>query len=162
MIPDGEQNVARGLHQFLNLGVAQLDAAVRESDAQVDKIAQSLAAIATDMQQFDSGADVAELMTSVRASLAAAVKALQFYDKLIQRLTHVRSGLAIPADATADTGVAASVDWNNILDQVRARYSMVEERVLFDFMMRGLRAEQMLKALKSLREAAAPGELELF
>ena len=157
-----EQNVARGLHQFLNLGVAQLDAAVRESDAQVDKIAQSLAAISTDMQQFDSGASTAELVASVRASVAAAVKALQFYDKLIQRLTHVRSGLAIPADATADAAAAASVDWNNILDQVRARYSMVEERVLFDFMMRGLRAEQMLKALQSLREASAPGELELF
>jgi hypothetical protein len=157
MNSSAEQNVARGLHQFLNLGVAQLDAAVRESDAQVDKIAQSLAAIASDMQQFD-----AERVASVRASVAAAVKALQFYDKLVQRLTHVRSGLAIPADATADLGVAASVDWNDILDQVRARYSMVEERVLFDFMMRGLRAEQMLKALQSLREAAAPGELELF
>jgi hypothetical protein len=98
----------------------------------------------------------------VRTSVAAAVKALQFYDKLIQRLTHVRSGLAIPADATADLGAASSVDWNDILDQVRSRYSMVEERVLFDFMMRGLRAEQMLKALQSLREASAPGELELF
>jgi hypothetical protein len=157
-----EQNVARGLHQFLNLGVAQLDAAVRESDAQVDKIAQCLAAIASDMQQFDSAAGNAELVASVRASVAAAVKALQFYDKLVQRLTHVRSGLAIPADATADVDAATTVDWNNILDQVRARYSMVEERVLFDFMMRGLRAEQMLKALQSLREAAAPGELELF
>lgn len=159
MNSSAEQNVARGLHQFLNLGVAQLDAAVRESDAQVDKIAQSLAAIASDMQQFDSNA---ELVVSVRASVAAAVKALQFYDKLVQRLTHVRSGLAIPADATADLGVAAGVDWNDILDQVRARYSMVEERVLFDFMMRGLRAEQMLKALQSLRESSAPGELELF
>jgi hypothetical protein len=162
MNPSSEQTVARGLHQFLNLGVAQLDAAVRESDAQVDKIAQSLAAIATDMQQFDSSANSAELVASVRASVAAAVKALQFYDKLVQRLTHVRSGLAIPADATADAGAANNVDWNNILDQVRARYSMVEERVLFDFMMRGLRAEQMLKALQSLREASAPGELELF
>ena len=166
MNPSAEQTVARGLHQFLNLGVAQLDAAVRESDAQVDKIAQSLAAIATDMQQLDAAADSAansaELVASVRASVAAAVKALQFYDKLIQRLTHVRSGLAIPADATADLGGAASIDWNDILDQVRARYSMVEERVLFDFMMRGLRAEQMLKALQSLREASAPGELELF
>ncbi len=131
--------VARGLHQFLNLGVAQLDAAVRESDTQVDKIAQCLAAIATDLQQLEARAQAepaakcTDLATSIRASVQAAVKALQFYDKLIQRLTHVR-----------------------------ARYSMVEERVLFDFMMRGLRAEQMLKALQSLREASAPGELELF
>jgi hypothetical protein len=34
--------------------------------------------------------------------------------------------------------------------------------VLFDFMMRGLRADQMLKALHSLREAGVPGEVELF
>jgi hypothetical protein len=164
--------VARGLHQFLNLGVAQLDAAVRESDTQVDKIAQCLAAIATDLQQLEARAQAepaakcTDLATSMRASLQAAVKALQFYDKLIQRLTHVRAGLAIPADATTDptatATASATIDWNGILDQVRARYSMVEERVLFDFMMRGLRAEQMLKALQSLREASAPGELELF
>jgi hypothetical protein len=90
MNPSSEQTVARGLHQFLNLGVAQLDAAVRESDAQVDKIAQCLAAIGTDMQQFDAGAGLAgnsaELVASVRTSVASAVKALQFYDKLIQRL----------------------------------------------------------------------------
>jgi hypothetical protein len=160
--------VARGLHQFLNLGVAQLDAAVRESDTQVDKIAQCLAAIATDMQQLegrvqaDPAARCADLNASIRASVQAAVKALQFYDKLIQRLQHVRAGLAIPADASHDPEATAAVDWNSILDQVRAKYSMVEERVLFDFMMRGLRAEQMLKALQSLREASAPGELELF
>jgi hypothetical protein len=165
----GVQILARGLHQFLNLRVAQLDAAVRESDAQVDKIAQCLASISADVQRFEAnlpaaGADASatELVNSVRASVQGVVKALQFYDKLIQRLTHVRSGLAIPADATSDTAAAVKVDWNNILDQVRGRYSMVEERVLFDFMMRGLRAEQMLKALQSLREASAPGELELF
>ncbi|HEY6452146.1 MAG TPA: hypothetical protein VIX87_06070 [Steroidobacteraceae bacterium] len=162
-------NVARGLHQFLNLGVAQLDAAVRESDAQVDKIAQSLAAIATDLQQLDAllpgaaaPAPCKELATAIRASVQSAVKALQFYDKLIQRLTHVRVGLAIPADASTDPAASTRIDWNAILDEVRGSYSMVEERVLFDFMMRGLRAEQMLKALQSLREASAPGELELF
>jgi hypothetical protein len=160
--------VVRGLHQFLNLGVAQLDAAVRESDAQVDKIAQCLAAISTDLQQLEAralaepAAKCQDLATSIRGSVQGAVKALQFYDKLIQRLQHVRAGLAIPADATPDPAATATVDWNGILDQVRARYSMVEERVLFDFMMRGLRAEQMLKALQSLREASAPGELELF
>jgi len=160
--------IARGLHQFLNLGVAQLDAALRESDAQVDKIAQCLATLSSDVQQLESrvqsepGAKCADLATSLRDSLQSAIKALQFYDKLIQRLTHVRAGLAIPADATTDPAAPATIDWNSILDQVRGRYSMVEERVLFDFMMRGLRAEQMLRALQSLRDASAPGELELF
>lgn len=163
------RTLARSLHLFLNLGVAQLDAAMRESDAQVGRISQGLGAILAEVQRLEArvppGAiegDVATCVNAVRAAAQDVVKALQFYDKLIQRLTHVRSGLAIPADATSDMACAVKVDWNDILDQVRTRYSMVEERVLFDFMMRGLRAEQMLKALESLREASSPGELELF
>lgn len=163
-------SLARSLQLFLNLGVAQLDAAVRESDSEVGRISQGLAAIATELLRYESrrpaGAPpdehLEEMIRSVRASAQGVIKAMQFYDKLVQRLSHVRSGLAIPADATAEMAAALRVDWNDILDQVRSRYSMVEERVLFDFMMRGLRAEQMLKALASLREASSPGELELF
>jgi hypothetical protein len=91
----------------------------------------------------------------------STITSLQFYDKLIQRLTHVRDGLAIPSDSTVN-GVDRSSDWNAMLEQVRSRYSMVEERVLFDFMMRGLSADQMLKALTGLRGTAKPGELEVF
>jgi len=156
----------RGLQQFLHLGVAQLDAALRDSDAQVERLTRCLSALAADLQQLQARAQSApvvpdaDLARSMQDSLQGAIKALQFYDKLIQRLQHVRSGLAIPADATEDA--TEEPDWKQILDRVRARYSMVEERVLFDFMMRGLRADQMLKALHSLRDAAAPGEVELF
>ena len=39
---------------------------------------------------------------------------------------------------------------------------MVEERVIFDFLMKGTGPEQMLAALADLRGATNPGELELF
>jgi hypothetical protein len=39
---------------------------------------------------------------------------------------------------------------------------MVEERVVFDFLLRGTGPEQMLQALTDLRGATNPGELELF
>ena len=166
------------LRRFLELGAAQLDAAMRESDSRVDKLAGAVTAVATDARELEmqvqalESADPAEvqrarerikqLAAKLDTDVQATVTSLQFYDKLIQRLTHVRAGLAIPADASTDPTALATIDWDAILDEVRARYSMVEERVLFDFMMRGLRAEQMLKALQSLREASAPGELELF
>jgi hypothetical protein len=157
---------ARGLQQFLHLGVAQLDAALRDSDAHVEELTRCLAELAADLQQLQARAGTApsapdiDLAVSMKASLQGALRSLQFYDKLIQRMQHVRSGLAIPAEATAD--LTQAPNWNAILNLVRARYSMVEERVLFDFMMRGLRADQMLKALHSLREAGVPGEVELF
>jgi septal ring factor EnvC (AmiA/AmiB activator) len=166
------------LRRFLELGAAQLDAAIRESDARVDKLAGAVTAVATDARELETqvqaldSADPAEvqqarqrirqLAVQLDADVQATVTSLQFYDKLIQRLTHVRDGLAIPSDSTVTALDPARSDWNAMLEQVRSRYSMVEERVLFDFMMRGLSADQMLKALTGLRAAAAPGELEVF
>jgi hypothetical protein len=155
---------AEGLRRFLDLGVAQLDAAIRESDGQVGRLSEALALLATELQQCAQGAQ-APLAASLEVSCAhlqAAIRGLQFYDKLIQRLTHVRDGLAIPADAMASGGARGAPDWVAILSEVRSRYSMVEERVLFDFMMRGLTTTEMLKALRSMRDAADPGELEMF
>jgi hypothetical protein len=103
---------------------------------------------------------IRELTQALSAHADATVTALQFYDKLIQRLTHVREGLVMPSDSAAVK--PSTVDWNGLLEQVRARYSTVEERVLFDFMMRGLNADQMLKALSGLRASTAAGEFEAF
>jgi hypothetical protein len=170
--------IAEELRRFLELGAAQLDAAVRESDARVDKLASAVTAVATDARELKEqtlaleSADAAQverartrirqLAEALAAHVQATITALQFYDKLTQRLAHVRDGLAIPSDSTADPARARSPDWGAMLEQVRSRYSMVEERVLFDFMIRGLSADQMLKALTGLRSAAAPGELEVF
>ncbi len=155
---------AEGLRRFLDLGVAQLDAAIRESDAQVGRLSEALSLLATELQQCARAADgpLAASLEVSSAHLQAAMRGLQFYDKLIQRLTHVRDGLAIPADAMAMGGGGAAADWLATLSEVRSRYSMVEERVLFDFMMRGLSTTEMLKALRSMRDAADPGELEMF
>jgi hypothetical protein len=165
------------LRRFLELGAAQLDAAIRESDARVDKLAGAVTAVATDARELEmqlAGLDsptvaeserartrIRELTDALQSHVQATITSLQFYDKLIQRLTHVRDGLAIPSDSTVN-GVDQSSDWSTMLEQVRSRYSMVEERVLFDFMMRGLSADQMLKALTGLRGTATPGELEVF
>ncbi|MFI4869090.1 MAG: hypothetical protein ACHQDD_07025 [Steroidobacterales bacterium] len=170
--------MAAELRRFLELGAAQLDAAIRESDSRVDKLAVAVTAVASDARELGvqlqalESTDAAELQQArerirnligqLDAHVQATIVSLQFYDKLIQRLTHVRDGLAIPSDSTVTAMDPARSDWNAMLDQVRSRYSMVEERVLFDFMMRGLSADQMLKALTGLRAAAAPGELEVF
>jgi hypothetical protein len=177
--PDaGSTRIAAELRRFLELGAAQLDAAMREADARVSQLASAVTGVATEgraladqVQRLESAdpteaararGRIRELAEALTEHAGAAVTSLQFYDKLIQRLTHVRDGLAIPSDSTAEPSQGVNSDWNAMLEQVRSRYSMVEERVLFDFMIRGLSADQMLKALTGLRAAATPGELEVF
>jgi hypothetical protein len=170
--------VAGELRRFLELGAAQLDAAIRESDSRVDKLAGAVTAVATDARELETQVQALEspnpaealqartrirqLTEALAQHVQSTITSLQFYDKLIQRLTHVRDGLAIPSDSTLDSTEQAGSDWTAMLEQVRSKYSMVEERVLFDFMMRGLSADQMLKALTGLRGTATPGELEVF
>jgi hypothetical protein len=182
-VPADEDGTTQGvrfaaeMRRFLELGAAQLDAAIRESDSRVDKLAGAVTAVATDARELETSVRaldspnaeeserarqrISQLTDALVAHVQATITSLQFYDKLIQRLTHVRDGLAIPSDSTAH-GVDKSSDWSAMLEQVRSRYSMVEERVLFDFMMRGLSADQMLKALTGLRGTTSPGELEVF
>lgn len=173
-----QADVAAELRRFLELGAAQVDAAVRESNARVEKLAAAVTAIATDSRALEqevcaldsteatrvrhARTRIRELMESLNAHVQGSITALQFYDKLVQRLTHVREGLAIPADSAGRTANASASDWKALLQQVRERYSTVEERVLFDFMMHGLNADQMGKALTGLRASAAAGEFEAF
>lgn len=164
------------LRRFLELGSVQLDAAMKEADARVGSLAAAVSGLSTDalsIEQFagellsgDAAAvehargHIGELAGRLSAHAHAAITALQFYDKLVQRLSHVRDGLVIPADRHQDA--MSEADWEALLDEVRARYSMVEERVMFDFLMRGISGNSMLTALVSMQDKAATGELELF
>ena len=107
--------------------------------------------------------EVAQVAKEMAAATQSAIMSLQFYDKMIQRLTHVRDGLAIPAESVrAFAPRADQPPGRRCLDRVRSRYSMVEERVLFDFLIRGTGPDQMLRALTDLRAASSGGKLDLF
>jgi hypothetical protein len=175
--PSAPADAVTELRRFLELGAAQLDAALRESDVRVETLTGAVSAVASDARALEQSVQalgaadaasrtaarrrISELTQALTAHVQAAITAMQFYDKLVQRLTHVRDGLAIPSDYAANPDPART-NWDALLERVRARYSTVEERVLFDFMIRGLNAEQMLKALTGMRAAAVSGEFEAF
>lgn len=176
--PQAVELSAGELRSFLELGAAQLESAMKDSDARVasltgaiNHIVERLVAlrgIATALQAGDDArtrefaAELATVHAELELDARQAVVALQFYDKLIQRIQHVRDGLAIPAEVIEAGPRERSAAWEQLLDQVRGRYSMVEERVLFDFLLRGTGPREMMQALTDLQGASRPGELELF
>jgi hypothetical protein len=166
------------LRSFLELGAAQLESAMKDSDARVENLSSAINHIVGRLAQLRElasalpvdgdarsqalGAQLATLGAELELNARQAVVAMQFYDKMIQRITHVRDGLAIPAETIAAGPAERSAAWEQLLDQVRGRYSMVEERVLFDFLIRGTGPREMMQALTDLQGASRPGELELF
>lgn len=171
-----EEEPRHQLRSFLELGAVQLDAALKEADARVGSLANAVSGLSTDAHGIEQFAGellsgdaaqiehargrIGELAGRLSAHAQAAITALQFYDKLVQRLSHVREGLLIPADRHHEA--MAATEWEGLLEEVRARYSMVEERVMFDFLMRGISASSMLTALVSMQDKGGTGEMELF
>jgi hypothetical protein len=157
------------IHSLLELSVAQLEGAVKEADGRVDRLAHSLVELRQGLDeitqllaQHASPTVLAARIEAMNDHVNAAAVAIQFYDKLTQRLAHVREGLQLPRAHIDATEAPHSVHWADLCAAIRARYSMVEERVVFDFLLRGTGPEQMLQALTDLRGATNPGELELF
>lgn len=166
------------LRSFLELGAAQLESAMKDSDARVESLTSAINHIVDRLAQLreltaaqpaggdastlELGARLATLGAELELDARQAVVAMQFYDKLIQRITHVRDGLAIPAETIEAGPGDRSAAWGQLLERVRGRYSMVEERVLFDFLIRGTGPREMMQALTDLQGASRPGELELF
>ena len=119
------------LPSLLELSSAQLEVALQNSNAQVERLASAVASFArigAEMRAHDDPA-VVEFGERVAAEAERAMFAMQFQDLLVQRLTHVRDALGDMHDALA-APVAPPVDV--LLGAIRRRCTMEDERRLFD------------------------------
>ena len=91
----------------------------------------------------------------------SAIVAFQFYDKLVQRLSHVSQGLEGLGRIVCDTqSLYNPAEWAALQAVIRARYSTQEEVELFEEVMRGTPVAQALQ--KFAQKATAASEVELF
>lgn len=134
----------------LRVAASQLLASLREADDSVQQLGNAFA----EMAQTDAAA--------VSEPLQQATTALQFYDTLTQRVEHVAHSLQWLESLLADSQQLNSAEaWQQLQQQIRSRYTMEHERVLFDAILAGEDAAQVMQALQqSLGETR--NEVELF
>jgi len=135
---------------FLDLAAAQIEAALREADPDVARIVAAVSAIAP-ADHAASGAERGD----------DAVIAMQYHDRLTQRLLHVRDGLTLLAATLAEHASDTDQAWSAHREHVRERCSMEAERRMFDLVASGAPPERVFEALAA-SSASAPGEIELF
>ncbi len=134
----------------LRVATSQLLASLREADHSVQQLGEAFASMA----QVESHA--------VSEPLQQATAALQFYDSLTQRVEHVAQSLQWLESLLADPQqLNSSEAWQQLQQQIRSRYTMEHERVLFDAILAGEDAAQVMQVLQQpLHEAR--DEIELF
>jgi hypothetical protein len=147
------------LPPLLELTSSQLEVALQNASAQVERLAGSVAAFVKIGTELSTHADaaIADHGARVAAEAQRAMFAMQFHDQLVQRLRHIRDALGDMHDAIDSPNAPSSAV---LLNAIRARYTMEDERQLFDAMLShlpGVTPGNCDRAPDSLR-----GSVELF
>ncbi|HEY8539195.1 MAG TPA: hypothetical protein VIL28_10035, partial [Steroidobacteraceae bacterium] len=137
------------LANLLGLCEAQMESALQESDRAVDtlikafgglvEVTRSLSTMAANLPpEVKAGIaqDLDRQLATMSQQMGTAVMAFQFYDKLTQRLGHVRYSLSTLALFACDrTQMNQPEQWTRLLNTMRRLYRTEEERQVFSAIM---------------------------
>ncbi|NQZ79869.1 MAG: hypothetical protein HRT52_02520 [Colwellia sp.] len=179
--PDLDWSQLKETVLMLNLAVAQIDQSMNEGNSSVATLSGSFTALATNLSDIQSSIlqmknedeDVEKLKLIIEGSTTtaldkvhSAIIAFQFYDKLTQRLDHVSQSLSALTTLIADpTALYSPIEWQALQESIRSKYTMEEERNMFDKVIAGMPIEEALAEFKQdllARGDCEEDDIELF
>jgi hypothetical protein len=122
------------LAAVLELVAMQLEVAMQNAAAQAENLSGSVAeftAIGARLRA-SGNSTLAAHADAIEKEAYRAMMAMQFHDQLVQRVTHVREALG---DMHDELLAGDEHDWNALVRKMRKRYTMEDERRLFDLVM---------------------------
>jgi hypothetical protein len=181
--PDLDWSQLKETVLMLNLAVAQIDGSMSEGNSSIETLSASFTGLATNLSniqssifqmkgKYDDG-DAEKLKLIIEGSTTtaldkvhSAIIAFQFYDKLTQRLEHVSQSLgALTALISDPTAIYSPIEWRALQESIRAKYTMKEERNMFDKVIAGVPIEEALADFNQAlldRVNCEEDEIELF
>ena len=145
---------------MLNLAVTQIDQSMHEGNASVSTLSSSFTGLATNLSDIQSSIGqlsqqnessekmkvIIEGSTSTALDkVHSAIIAFQFYDKLSQRLDHVSQSLSsLTALISNPEELYSPIAWQGLQETIRSKYTMEEERRMFDRVISGVPIEEAL------------------
>lgn len=170
--PDLDWSQIRETVRLLTLSAAQVDAVLREGDASVNILTEAFADIIEHMQGVSRTLSaLAESETKTKAlnccaetsdKIRTAVIAFQFYDRMQQCLQHVTSNLrGLSRLVENPEKLHSPRAWGRFQSEIRARYTMESEKVMFDAILQGKTVDEAI-AVKTAFERNQKRDIELF
>jgi len=178
--PDLDWSQVRETVLMLELAAGQVEAAMRDSNTSVDVLTDTFTSMAGLMRMVEES--VAELpntdeVAAAKAQLMSgigqasdkvhhAIIAFQFYDKLVQRLAHVCHSLGSLSDLVSDKSKLYNpYEWVGLQEKIRSKFTMAEERAMFEEVLNGATVETALNNYKNIRMQEikeSGGDVEFF
>lgn len=170
--PDLDWSQVRETVKLLLLSAAQVDVILQESDLSVNTLTESFTEIVESMQTINNhlmslgDSDERELAlascSDTKDKIQSAIIAFQFYDRMQQCLQHVTSNLRGLSQLVEDPARLYNPnEWHKFQNQIRARYTMESEKVMFDAILQGKSVNEAIAA-KEAHQKNQADDIELF
>jgi hypothetical protein len=178
--PDLDWSQVRETVLMLELAAGQVEAAMKDSNSSVDVLTGTFTLLAQTLQHIDAAIDtlpdtigngqikseIQEDTRFVANKVHQSIVAFQFYDKLAQRLDHVCHSLSGLSSLVVDRSrLYDPQEWKQLQDEILSKYTMVEERAMFDSVLQGASVKEALDQYMAARMKeveSSGGEIELF
>jgi len=174
--PDLDWSQVKETVLMLKLAASQVEFSLRDGNNSVDVLAESFTLMADGIGDIEKSFKelkethdikddaIIELCETLSGKMQHAIMAFQFYDKLVQRLDHVVGSLSQLGDLVDEpSSLYSPLAWRALQDKIRSKYTMVQERELFDAVMNGEDMESVLKRLHEITEQPLEeDDIELF
>ncbi len=170
--PDLDWSQLKETVVMLNLAIAQIKQSMHEGNSSVDTLADSFTSLASNLneiqtsiaQQQTDNDSLKNLVNDSSEKVHAAIIAFQFYDKLSQRLDHVSHSLDSLTQLIADpASLYSPPQWQALQESIRSKYTMEEERRLFDKVLSGVPVDKALEEFsQKVTKSSNDNDVELF
>ena len=172
--PDLDWSQVRETVLMMELSAGQIEAAMRDSNSSVEVLTDVFTTMAGYMRMIgDTVAalpDESEAKTNLQGAtehvsgmVHQAIIAFQFYDKLVQRLSHVNHSLASLSGLIADQSrLYNPYEWVALQEKIRSKYTMREEVQMFEAVLGGMPVQEALDNFMSQMKEDHADDVELF
>ncbi len=173
--PDLDWSQVRETILMLNLAIAQIEVALKESSGSVEVLTNSFTGMYGNLMVLVEAAralpdstmkqSIEESGMAVSGQMQHAIVAFQFYDRLSQRLSHACRSLDELTSIVNDPArLYNPFSWHSLQQQIRSRYTMEDEKLMFDKLLETGDVQVALHEYVSLkhRQASSGSDIELF
>jgi len=178
--PDLDWSQLKETVLMLNLAIAQIEHSMHEGNASIETLVASFTALSDNLNNIQSSVAkidsdnndkneaikmvIQESSTTANEKVQSAIIAFQFYDKLSQRLDHVSHSLSSLTELIGDpASLYSPPKWQALQTTIRNKYTMEEERRMFDKVLAGATIKEALEDfLNELESKSDNDDIEFF
>ena len=174
--PDLDWSQVRETVLMMELSAGQIEAALKDSGNSVEvltdtfttmagymrMIGDTVAALPDDGKSGEARGELLGATEHVSGMVHQAIIAFQFYDKMVQRLSHVNHSLAALSELVGDQSrLYSPYEWVALQEKIRSKYTMREEKEMFDAVLAGMPVAEALETFMSKINEKSD-DIELF